>query len=81
MRKDTDHIRLNNELAKVEAAVNDTFTRASADKRSVTEAELVAAARLALGKKPAGKRAAHEVAVPTTAQEFYTLWQAENPGL
>jgi integrase len=80
MRKDPDHTRLNNELAKVEGAVNTVFTLASAESRPVTEAALVAAARAALGKKPAGKRAVPEVAAPVTAQDFYALWQAENPG-
>ncbi|MDO7849949.1 hypothetical protein Q5H92_26555 [Hymenobacter sp. M29] len=80
MRKDPDATRLNNELAKVETAVNAVFTLASAESRPVTEAELLAAARAALGKKPAGKRAAVEVPVATTPQDFYALWQTENPG-
>ncbi|MBO2010910.1 hypothetical protein [Hymenobacter negativus] len=79
MRKDPDHTRLNNELAKVEAAVNTIFTLASANNRPVAEAELVAAARVALGKKPA-RRAAPEAPVARTAADFYALWQAENPG-
>ncbi len=45
MRKDPDHTRLNNELSKVETAISNTFTLASAQSRPVTEAELVAAAR------------------------------------
>ncbi|MBH8558955.1 phage integrase SAM-like domain-containing protein [Hymenobacter negativus] len=78
-RKDPDATRLNNELAKVEGAVNTAFTLASAENRLVTEAELKAVARAALGKKPAGRQSAPEVAAPTTALEFYALWQAENP--
>lgn len=54
-RKDPDHTRLNNELSKVETAVSNTFTLASAQYRPVTEAELVAVVRPALDKKPAGK--------------------------
>lgn len=78
-RKDPDHTRLNNELSKVETAVSNAFTLASAQSRPVTEAELVAAARQALGKKPAGQQApAAPVAV--TPADFYALWQAENPG-
>ena len=79
MRKDPDHTRLNNELSKVETAVSNAFTLASAQSRPVAEAELVAAARLALGKKPAGKQAP-VAPVAATPTDFYALWQAENPG-
>jgi hypothetical protein len=78
MRKGPDHTRLNNELAKVEATVNAVFTHASADNTPVTEAQLVAAGRAALGKKPIGTRA--EPAPAATAPEFYALWQADHPG-
>jgi len=60
MRKDSDATRLNYELTDVETAVNALFTLASAHSRPVTGAELVAAARAALGKKPAAKRATPE---------------------
>jgi len=78
-RKDPAHTRLNNELSKVGTAVSNIFTLASAQSRPVTEAELVAAVRQALGKKPAGQKVpAAPVAVTPT--DFYALWQAENPG-
>ncbi|WP_460500757.1 phage integrase SAM-like domain-containing protein, partial [Hymenobacter agri] len=79
LSKDPDATRLNNELKKVETAVSNVFTLASAHSQPVTEAELVAAARLALGKKPAGKQAQAAPAA-VTPTDFYALWQAENPG-
>jgi hypothetical protein len=78
--KDPDHTRLNNELKKVETATSSVFTLASAHNRPVTEAELVQAARAALGKQVA----APPVETPDDAnnQSFPALlarWQQEHP--
>ena len=51
MRKAPDHTRLNHDLSKAEATVSNAFTLAWAQYRPVTEAELAAAVRLALGRK------------------------------